>query len=235
MKTRFALLLVAIGIVLALLIGLWPLTMRSRVESRLETVQKGAQVAGDLQQMQENTGTSVTRSNDVSSVVAQRKANYTAPASDPFVALEPQPEAALPPTAAAVPEGPASSFYLGPGMTPGGATEPSGMTPSPTGTAPSGSAPPGSPGATMVAVVGPGGKIVMVPKETPWPAVRVQGLALSEKNSLAVIDNDVYGANETLGGLKVVEVNDKGVVLASEKGQKRELPLIDWLQGGKAQ
>jgi hypothetical protein len=72
------------------------------------------------------------------------------------------------------------------------------------------------------------------PKEEIWPVIRVHGLAISKSNSLAVIDNDVYGPDSKLDGLKVVSVSDKGVVLASELGKQRELLLEGWQQGGKA-
>lgn len=216
MKTRYVLLVIAGLIVLALLALVWPLAMKSRVEARIEGVQQGAQLASTLQQMEGDVGKSVKRSEEVSAAVAERQTAFKRPTSDPFIGLLPVEETT--PPAVTVAPGPVPPGTVPPVPIPSGATPSLATAPTPPGTGRSGAPVP----------------VVPVVKEETWPKVRVHGLALSGANPLAVINNDVYGIDNTLNGLKVVSVNEKGVVLVSQLGTQRELLLEGWLQGGKA-
>ena len=233
MKTRYVLLVIAGLIALALLALVWPLAIKSRVEARVEGVQQGAQLANTFQQMKGDVGKSVKRSEEVSAAVAERQTAFKRPTSDPFIELLPVEEPAAP------------ALTMAPGTAPGSAPEPGYPVPGPAvapGPVPPGTVPPapipsGAAPSPATATTRPGtgrpGAPVPVVKED-WPKVRVHGLALSGANPLAVINNDVYGVDNTLNGLKVVSVNEKGVVLVSQLGTQRELLLEGWLQGGKA-
>jgi hypothetical protein len=78
----------------------------------------------------------------------------------------------------------------------------------------------------------------VVPPPPPPPpevllALQVRGVLLAGGKSMAVVNNQVYGVGDVLGGLRIVEITGEKVVLASSLGRLREVRLEGWDQREK--
>jgi hypothetical protein len=71
------------------------------------------------------------------------------------------------------------------------------------------------------------------PEKEIWPDMALHGIVYAGKDSVAIINWEICRIGSLIEGMKVLDIKDKEVVLASKLGQKRVLALKDWETGDK--
>ena len=71
------------------------------------------------------------------------------------------------------------------------------------------------------------------PGKDDWGDLKLLGVVFAGKDSVVIINWGVYKLGSIVEGMKIVEIREKEVVLASKLGQRRVLMLKEWELEGK--